>query len=88
LAHALRDTAMRLSVYDHWIDAAADVVDSGITRNDDFSGVGIDFTFAHCAAVRKHRFMHFVIGDDSKRAFAMGRACLGQFKKIECLIAR
>jgi hypothetical protein len=40
LTHALGDAAMGLSMEDHWIDSAADIVDRNET--DDLDGAGFD----------------------------------------------
>ena len=92
LADALRDAAMGLAVDDQRIDAAADVVDRGVAGDLDVAGVGIDLDLADRAAVRKHRLVHLVVGDDREAvleivAAARPRGLLGEFEEIEAAVA-
>ena len=55
---------MGLAVDDQRVDAAADVVDAGVTRDRNFAGVGIDLDLADRGAVGEYRLVHLVVGDD------------------------
>src|SRR3954453_7762017 len=77
----MSNRSVALPIYEEWIDAAADIVDTGVAHDFDLAGIGIYFNLPNGTAVRKYRYVHLVIFHDSEAVVK----CLRQ-RAVGCLL--
>src|SRR5262249_32120121 len=86
LADALRGTAVRLSLYDHRVDGAPDVVDPRVAHHIETTGLRVDFDLADVGAVRKAKLLDRFIAACGKRpgqSLGHGFAVRGRLGDVE-----
>src|SRR6266480_3639953 len=88
----MSNRSVALPIYEEWIDAAANIVDTGVAHDLDLAGIGIYLNLANGTAVRKYRYVHLVIFHDGEAVLEFLRqrvvgCLLRQLDEIERAIA-